>query len=789
MKTPSLHRSTSMPEISLRTETDGTKPDALRRTQSMLVASPADGRNLSNPLIDSMSASNSLLDSESTDIDTEGKKASTTDKKNQPKHKEVERTTSGRFSHKKKAKIHALGGGILLVVGLGVGVFFPPGGALIAFGGNTLLSCMHGGRTFQIPLKKEEQPKEPPKESPKEPEEAKEPEENTRPSQPLNPESISEDEPTPEDSSDGLPVKSGDKIIINGVPYRVGDIIEVKPTEPKEGSTAQEMPEPVNVNSTGGNTYITNNYNYGDTITNNYYGDIPKQISSAEKHLSDKEFSILRYSLEEIRKKTSREVVDTSEAATPPIPEQSKGYTPEQIEPDSPSVPATGVADEDGVGPTPDDQSADPSVVTPQSSGTGDSHPVTDKDAQTDKTKTPSGALGWVKNEKGTGWKATEEFRPTQTPEGPYRGKNYEADRNGDEPLHNAPFIKPAVGKTAEQPASTRDGTSETATPPIPEQSKGYTPEQVETDSPSVPVTGVAEEDSVGPTPDGQSADPSVVTPQSSGTGDSHPVTDKGAQTDNSQTPNNINKNSNQSVIPSELPERNISKDREFSAEIGSEIVGNTHVNEVKLQVGAYDINDLASEAATQQVDKTTESKVSSTHISFIKKDVNISPRSEPELQSVSVSNHTDNLVQGKGVSDKSAKTDTFISSAHIDIKMPVDTSKPNRVVSNTYGGRLERQQINGQTKWVLTNAEGERGNKTVVLSHGSSVSAMARNYTKLTKNGEPLFHNVVDINQSKLLHVESINGFLANTNETYKSFFDRHLTSPRRDENLKWVS
>ena len=82
-----------------------------------------------------------------------------------------------------------------------------------------------------------------------------------------------------------------------------------------------------------------------------------------------------------------------------------------------------------------------------------------------------------------------------------------------------------------------------------------------------------------------------------------------------------------------------------------------------------------------------------------------------------------------------------------------------------------------------------ERVIKQWSLSHGSSVSAMARNYTKETRNGEPIFHNVVDIDESKLRHVESIKGFLINTNETYKSFFDRHLTSPRRDENLKWVS
>ncbi|MYM60086.1 hypothetical protein GTG28_12705 [Vibrio sp. OCN044] len=227
----------------------------------------------------------------------------------------------------------------------------------------------------------------------------------------------------------------------------------------------------------------------------------------------------------------------------------------------------------------------------------------------------------------------------------------------------------------------------------------------------------------------------------------------------------------------------------EFSAEIGveSERYGNTHFNEVKIQVGDGKANKPADAVATEQVNESVESNITTTHISFIKKGVNISSELEPELQSISGSDHADNLVQNTGVSDKSGNPHTFISRAHI--KMPFDTSKPNRIVSNTYIGRLERQRINGQTKWVLTNPDGQRGNKTVVLSHGSSVSAMARNYTKETRNGEPLFHNLVDIDESKLRHVESIRGFLANTNETYKSFFDRHLTSPRRDENLKWVS
>ena len=478
-----------------------------------------------------------------------------------------------------------------------------------------------------------------------------------------------------------------------------------------------------------------------------------------------------------------------SETAKSQTPEQLKGDKSGQAEiaiPSNPSATTTGTADTDSVASTPEDQSADPSAVNPQSLGAGDNQPATDNDAQTDKTKTPSGALGWVK--KGDNWEATKDFAPTQTPEGPYRGKNYEADRNGGEALHNAPFIKPAVGKTAGHPTSSRDGASETAKSQTPEQLKGDKSGEAEIavpSNPSVTTTGTADKDSVLPTPEGQSADPSAVNPQSLGAGDNQPATDNDALTVKTQTPNNTT----QGGIPSKLSKSATPKDREFSAEVGSEIVGNTHFNEVKIQVGDGKANKPADAVVTEHVNESVESNVTTTHISFIKKDVNISSELEPELQSVSASNHADNLVQDTGVSDKSGNPHTLISRAHIDIKMPIDTSKPNRIVSNTYSGRLERQRINGQTKWVLTNPEGERGNKTVVLSHGSSVSAMARNYTKETRNGEPLFHNVVDIDESKLRHVESIKGFLVNTNETYKSFFDRHLTSPRRDENLKWVS
>ncbi|WP_284191386.1 hypothetical protein, partial [Vibrio zhanjiangensis] len=267
-----------MPESLLRKATEDKKPAKLESGEPLLKADPAD--------------------SDAGGIDTETKSSITTDKDKDARRAKKLSDTSGRLSHKKKAKIHFWGG--LILLGLGGGLFFviPPLGALTFFGGNTLLSWMHGGRKFSVPLQEEEQPKEPPKESDKESEEAKKPEEKPRPSQLLKPESISEDEPTPDDSADGCPFGPGNTLIINGLLVIVGG----KPAAPKESSTGQETPNPdgVNVNSPGGDTYITNNY----------YGDISEQISTAREHLTVKQFATLWDSREAIRK-AIRGVVDT----------------------------------------------------------------------------------------------------------------------------------------------------------------------------------------------------------------------------------------------------------------------------------------------------------------------------------------------------------------------------------------------------------------------------------------------------------------------------------------------
>ncbi|MBU2895878.1 hypothetical protein [Vibrio hepatarius] len=301
---------------------------------------------------------------------------------------------------------------------------------------------------------------------------------------------------------------------------------------------------------------------------------------------------------------------------------------------------------------------------------------------------------------------------------------------------------KDSTGVTANPSISDEAQTAKVVTPQTPVQSTAeshsITPEQAETDGPSTPTTGTTYKDRASPTPEGESTTPSLANTQP------------------------------------------------------SEVARNTYVNEVKLQVGAYDTNRSADAVATEQVDETLESHTSSTHISFIKKDINVSHELQTEIQLASTSENNENAVQDMNDSDKSDKARTFINEAYIDFKMPIAISKPARAVSNTFNGRLERQEIDGKVKWVLTNPEGEkspRGNKTVILSHGSSVSAMARNYTKVTKNGEPLFYNVVDIDTSKRHHVKQINGWLTNTNEPYKSFFGRHFASPRQDKNLKLVS
>ncbi|WP_415846769.1 hypothetical protein, partial [Vibrio aquimaris] len=315
MKTPSLHRSESMPEISLRTETDGTKPEALRCIPS-LQRSKSMPESLSRKVAEDkkpakLESAESLLevsqvDGEPSDIDTKGKSSTTTDKDEHTRRTKKLSDTSGRLSHKKKAKLHFVGG--LILLGLGGGLFFviPPLGALTFFGGNTLLCWMHGGRKFSVPLQEEEQPKEPPKESDKESEEAKKPEEKPQPSQLLKPESISEDEPRPDDSTDGCPFGPGDRFIINGLLVIVGG----KPAEAKESSTDQETPESegVNVNSPGGDTYIPNNY----------YGDISEQISTAREHLTDEQFATLWGSQKAIVN-AIQSVVDTPSNSKPSI--------------------------------------------------------------------------------------------------------------------------------------------------------------------------------------------------------------------------------------------------------------------------------------------------------------------------------------------------------------------------------------------------------------------------------------------------------------------------------------
>ncbi|AYV25040.1 hypothetical protein [Vibrio mediterranei] len=67
-------------------------------------------------------------------------------------------------------------------------------------------------------------------------------------------------------------------------------------------------------------------------------------------------------------------------------------------------------------------------------------------------SSSPSGALGWVRDENNGGWKQTSHFTPVQTPEGSISGQNYEADKgsnsDSDMRLHNAPFMSPSSNRS-----------------------------------------------------------------------------------------------------------------------------------------------------------------------------------------------------------------------------------------------------------------------------------------------------------------------------------------------------